>query len=160
MPPYKEEVRSLTLTEFQAASLDLGVKVEIDGRGGMCPVQIDGTANDHPFYFRARHGEWTCAIVGPGEDPIVIDREEGIFFVRGEDETEGYARPEECYPALLDVFRQWKNVHGDAAGDASYYNGLTINHDEKMGPPFAISEKNLGVYGRKNYSKTSDGGKA
>lgn len=41
------------------------IGVEIGICGGNCPVQIDGTFRDQPFYFRARGSRWRTWI-GPG----------------------------------------------------------------------------------------------
>jgi hypothetical protein len=41
--------------------------VIINNQGGVCPVQIDGTVDGTPFYFRARGEFWTLGI---GQEPI------------------------------------------------------------------------------------------
>ena len=43
----------------------------IDNLGGNCPVQGEGTVLGVPFYFRARHEEWSMGI---GEDPVAVTR--------------------------------------------------------------------------------------
>jgi hypothetical protein len=39
----------------------------IDGIGGNCPVQGEGTFDGKPFYFRARHESWS---IGVGGEPV------------------------------------------------------------------------------------------
>jgi len=49
---------------------ELKLEGEINGFG---PVQGEGTINNHPFYFRARHNEWSFAISEHQEmDPVDI----------------------------------------------------------------------------------------
>lgn len=57
------------------------VELVIKHLGGFCPVQAEGTINGHPFYFRARHEEWTLGIAEWGQDPIDIDFEHQGYFV-------------------------------------------------------------------------------
>jgi hypothetical protein len=48
-----------------------GVEFMIDWLGGMCPAQAVGhLADERPFYFRARHGEWSLEVgpLGAGAD--------------------------------------------------------------------------------------------
>lgn len=41
------------------------------------PVQVEGTLDGHPFYFRARGDEWSFSLAeAPGLDPIYIDSAE------------------------------------------------------------------------------------
>jgi len=39
----------------------------IEKIGGLCPVQAEGTIDGKPFYFRARHRQWS---IGIGDDPV------------------------------------------------------------------------------------------
>lgn len=41
----------------------------IDASGGNCPLQIEGTIDGAPFYFRARGQHWTMGI---GGDDVVM----------------------------------------------------------------------------------------
>jgi hypothetical protein len=34
------------------------------------PVQIEGTIDGYPFYFRSRWSRWTFTLVEPGQDPV------------------------------------------------------------------------------------------
>lgn len=56
------------------SELDEGVFVS---GGGMCPVQFNGTIDDQPFYFRARHSSWCLTIAT--KDPV------GAFLDEPED---------------------------------------------------------------------------
>jgi hypothetical protein len=41
------------------------------------PVQVEGTLDGHPFYFRARGDHWTFSLAEtPGLDPVDIDSAE------------------------------------------------------------------------------------
>jgi len=54
----------------------------IDNLGGNCPVQGEGTVLGVPFYFRARHEEWSMGI---GEDPVAVTRAEiGAIWYKSE----------------------------------------------------------------------------
>lgn len=56
--------------ERQIENPDLHLKGRLDG---FCPVQGEGTILDFPFYFRARHDEWSFAISEQAEiDPVDI----------------------------------------------------------------------------------------
>lgn len=39
-------------------------EVHIERIGGLCPVQAEGTIGGKPFYFRARHQQWSLSIGG------------------------------------------------------------------------------------------------
>lgn len=46
-------------------------KILIDGIGGSCPVQAEGTIDGFPFYFRARGEHWSLSIAsGEDKDPV------------------------------------------------------------------------------------------
>lgn len=36
--------------------------INIEQEGGQCPVQIEGTVNGIPFYFRARGTSWSLSV--------------------------------------------------------------------------------------------------
>ena len=59
----------------------------ISSIGGYCPCQATGAIYGNPFYFRARHGEWTIEIARPGEDPI---GNPSLFYLAGDDPDNGY----------------------------------------------------------------------
>ena len=41
------------------------------------PVQVEGTLEGHPFYFRARGDQWTFSLAEePGLDPVYLDSSE------------------------------------------------------------------------------------
>jgi len=39
-----------------------------------CPLQVEGTYRETPFYFRARHGRWSLAL-GPDAVANAMDRQ-------------------------------------------------------------------------------------
>lgn len=45
----------------------------VETLGGNCPVQAEGTINDHPFYFRGRHEQVSLSIAGPSGDVFGSD---------------------------------------------------------------------------------------
>ena len=61
--------------------------IVITGIGGRCPCQAHGTFYGNPFYFRARHGEWTIEVARPGKDPVSNPE---LFYMEGEDPDDGY----------------------------------------------------------------------
>lgn len=82
----------------------------MESLGGMCPAQAVGRlADQRPFYFRARHGEWSLEVGPPGANP----GDDWHGFVRpgtqelawgvavGDDPTEGWM-PEDTIRELLD----------------------------------------------------------
>ena len=46
---------------------EIGMTLKISYSGGNCPVQVEGTIDNVPFYFRARGEHWSMGI---GSDPI------------------------------------------------------------------------------------------
>ncbi len=61
-----------------------GVELEMETTCSSCPVQIEGTVNGYPFYFRERHGEWRFAIVGRGKDPVSADQMTTRYYRAGD----------------------------------------------------------------------------
>jgi hypothetical protein len=53
-PVGQEETDAALLLAIQDA------EAVITTAGGNCPVQIEGTVDDHFFYFRARGQRWSC----------------------------------------------------------------------------------------------------
>jgi len=46
--------------------------VRITDQGGSYPTQVQGTIDGHPFFFWERAGDWSLAIVPPGQDPVGV----------------------------------------------------------------------------------------
>lgn len=59
--------------------------------GGLVPTQAWGrTGQDRPFYFRARHGDWTLHVGEKGwPTDLVAWPEDGTLIARGYDPTGG-----------------------------------------------------------------------
>ena len=72
--------------------------------GGMCPTEAHGEILGCPFYFRARHGEWTLTVAPKGEDPIL--HKDPLYFAEGEDHTEGYMPMEDFITVLAKPIAQ------------------------------------------------------
>ena len=72
--------------------------------GGSCPCQADGTMDGNPFYFRARHGEWSFCVTKPGVDPVDPDEKDTLFEAQGKDEYNGYMPVE---VAVSIIFKIW-----------------------------------------------------
>lgn len=82
--------------------LTLPAGLIIDTIGGY-PCQAEGTMNGCPFYFRARHGEWTLDVVRPGCDPSWAY--EGVLHhAEGDDDKNGYMEPEAAQAILIAEF--------------------------------------------------------
>jgi hypothetical protein len=75
----------------------------VDSIGGICPTQSEGmTAFGRPFYFRARHGDWTLEFGGHG-DPADLHRwRSEELIAEGDDPSQGCMSDEEVL-AILDV---------------------------------------------------------
>ena len=78
----------------------------IDSIGGACPAQAEGITDEgRPFYFRARHGEWTLD-VGEVGWPRYTDWPEGSWgtteVASGDDPSNGWMGEDEVV-ALLDA---------------------------------------------------------
>lgn len=81
-----------------------GHPVDIDYHGGLCPTQVQATIGDYHLYYRARHGEFTVCVADTFNHAVEADRadHEGvIYFIEGDDPTEGYV-PEETYTETVD----------------------------------------------------------
>jgi hypothetical protein len=93
----------------------------ISSIGGACPCQADGTIDGNPFYFRARHADWTLDIVKPGKDPVMPTREDRIQHFEGDDPWGGYMPPEEAAKIIvvaagIIMTQKWKDEHADPVG--------------------------------------------
>ena len=77
--------------------------------GGMCPTQAEGTMNGNPFYFRARHGDWTLTVVKPECDPVWLDKKDDVLlFQEGDDPTNGWMDESEVRVILQKAFSDLK----------------------------------------------------
>lgn len=80
----------------------------VDSIGGACPTQAEGFTKDgRPFYFRARHGEWTLDVGEVGWPdytnwPIGDAWNTGREVAAGDDPTEGWMEPDDVL-AILDA---------------------------------------------------------
>lgn len=72
--------------------------------GGYCPCQADGVFYGFPFYFRARHGDWTLDVALPGNDPVCASAP--VYHAEGNDPKNGWMEPEE---ALVILAEHWVN---------------------------------------------------
>lgn len=68
-------------------------EIQVHSIGGAFPTQAEGRILDVPFYFRARHGDWS---LGFGDHPI-SDPE---LSLSGEDDTAGMMEDEEVMALL------------------------------------------------------------
>lgn len=74
--------------EIYEANTNIVNAIEIENIGGCCPCQASGKIYGHPFYFRARHGEWTLDVVANGCNPVLS--ESPLFHFEGEDPDNGF----------------------------------------------------------------------
>ena len=66
-------------------------------------MQAEGTVAGRPFYFRARHDEWTFAVAEqPGADPVAIDSADAARG-RGWFRSEAVGAPREFRASYLSV---------------------------------------------------------
>lgn len=73
--------------------------------GGMCPTQAEGTMNGNPFYFRARHGEWTLDVTPHSIDPVMPRQGEALLHMEGDDPTNGCMEEEAVMNILQEAFK-------------------------------------------------------
>lgn len=78
--------------------------IKVHFSGGVCPFQAIGEICWHPFYFRARHGEWTLDFAKPGKDPI----ENSFHGYRGDDPSEGYMKEEDFLKLINECGTEFK----------------------------------------------------
>jgi hypothetical protein len=78
--------------------------IKVHSSGGVCPFQAVGTVCDHPFYFRARHGDWTIDFAEIGKDPI----EESFFGYTDDDPADGYMKEEDFLKIILEYGEKFK----------------------------------------------------
>lgn len=100
----------------------------IESIGGYCPCQAGGTFFGHPFYFRARHGEWTLDVANPGKDPVLP--EHAIMHREGDDRTEGYMEPE---AALLIIFFCWSEFRRRLLAGLLQPHGMALTQPDSSG---------------------------
>ena len=90
--------------EARLAAINAAKPYSVASLGGACPTQAEGrTANDRPFYFRARHGEWDLRL-GNATDPTYYPDWDGWgdIVASGEDGSEGWMDEAEVL-AILDA---------------------------------------------------------
>ena len=74
--------------------------------GGMCPTQAEGTINGNPFYFRARHGEWTLDVPPPGTNPVRARSDEALLQMEGDDPSLGVMEKQEVMDILQEAYKR------------------------------------------------------
>ena len=84
--------------------------IVISAIGGSCPFQADGSFYGNPFYFRARHGDWTLEVAAPGEDPVCNP---SLFYADGDDDTCGYMELEEAMRIIGGEFVAFTEKYAD-----------------------------------------------
>ena len=84
---------------------------------GACPVQIEGTADGWPLYFRLRGGG-SIGIARPGRDPVVLGWGEPLLpgeysdvgdIVKGD----GWTPHAEAWRMLREAVAHWRATRGD-----------------------------------------------
>jgi hypothetical protein len=89
--------------------------VTIERAGGVEPVQVAGTVDGVPFYFRSRHGEWRVEI--GAQDPWVY--EGGLYS------------PDEVASVLAQAFAMWKAQPGITDSQSEVRRGLKAYIDRQ-----------------------------
>ena len=83
--------------------------LEISSLGGACPTQAEGYLWGKPFYFRARHGEWSISVAETYEEAVrangtAVDFTGHVYCVNGgEDDSGGYMENEDVLKILWDT---------------------------------------------------------
>lgn len=89
--------------EQRLATINEGRPYTVESIGGACPTQAEGrTPDDRPYYFRARHGEWTLRVGEPGWPTCLLDWPDdgdGTYVDSGDDDTHGWMEN----PAVLAI---------------------------------------------------------
>jgi len=83
----------------------------IESIGGVCPTQAEGEMDGHPFYFRARHGNWDLCVVKPGADPVMPqDWNDVVLHRSGNDPTDGWMEIEDVKSILQSAYDEIRNA--------------------------------------------------
>ena len=81
--------------EIRGDGLDLAITCDA------CPVQIAGTVDGAHLYFRARSGEWRCAIAADEDTATTAGRfspaEGALYYAEGEDDEDGWMAHAEAW---------------------------------------------------------------
>ena len=87
-PEALEAMRADAPQEISGDGFDLAVTCDA------CPVQIAGTVDGAHLYFRARSGEWRCAIAADEGAAVDAGRfaphDVAFYYADGDDETGGW----------------------------------------------------------------------
>ena len=80
----------------------------------IAPVQIEGTINGKPFYFRSRYKRWTMTIVHENKNPVFPAKESDVLFYRekeyGENPFDASSMPqEEAYEIVRECCRSFES---------------------------------------------------
>ena len=82
-------------SEIRGDGLDLAITCDA------CPVQIAGTVDGAHLYFRARSGEWRCAIAADEDTATTAGRfspaEGALYYAEGEDDEDGWMAHAEAW---------------------------------------------------------------
>jgi len=92
--------------EIRGDGLDLAITC------GSCPVQIAGTVDGAHLYFRARSGEWRCAIAADEEIAHTAGRfspaEGALYYAEGDDPDDGWMPHAEAWRIVRDAVAAYR----------------------------------------------------
>jgi len=109
--------------------------------GGACPAQASGTMHGFPFYFRARHGDWSLQVVRPGDDPV-WPKKQMVHHADGHDPSHGWMSVDEVMAILLAEFAKVPEILARDEDEEEATTGL----DEMEAPAPALSaEERQGI---------------
>jgi hypothetical protein len=102
----KGESRNNTATVKGYKQKLQGLGATVTYYGGSCPVQVEceikAQKEIHHLYFRARNGDWTCAISQTLQGAIdAEDAEQAELFMGGGDDTGGHMLPDQYFPIVV-----------------------------------------------------------
>lgn len=85
----------------------MAVGLVIETCGGVVPTQATGFMDGHPFYFRARHGDWDLNVTEPGTDCVMPGIDDVVLQLSGDDPTHGWMEEKDVEAILQDAYKQF-----------------------------------------------------
>lgn len=81
---------------------------------GYCPVQGEGMLDGHPWYFRARHSEWSFSIAeNPQDDPIDVrwGKSPGWYY-EGDYDNASWMAYKDAWDFIISSYEQYLEGEG------------------------------------------------
>jgi hypothetical protein len=85
--------------DVRLVEINQGRPYTVSSIGGACPTQAEGLwVNGHPYYFRARHGDWQLRVAEESDGDAVVGK-----WIAGGDDPSGGWMEDEAVLAILDT---------------------------------------------------------